>query len=73
MCFCGLVYVYKAMALYDNRDTQHTEEIGFDEGDIICLTHRLSDEWMEGYLFTDPEQRRGMFPVAFVEVIEDLT
>eukprot|EP00041_Stephanoeca_diplocostata_P007938 m.113847 g.113847 ORF g.113847 m.113847 type:complete len:422 (+) comp17105_c0_seq1:140-1405(+) len=61
-----------AMALYDNRDTQHDEEIGFDEGDIICLTQRLSEEWMEGYRFSDPAQQHGMFPTAFVEVIVDL-
>eukprot|EP00038_Savillea_parva_P020673 m.32131 g.32131 ORF g.32131 m.32131 type:complete len:205 (-) comp4862_c0_seq1:163-777(-) len=61
-----------ALALYDNLDTQHDEEIKFQEGDAICLTGHVDDDWLEGYVFTDPDMRVGIFPLAFVEVIVDL-
>eukprot|EP00035_Acanthoeca_spectabilis_P025192 m.457283 g.457283 ORF g.457283 m.457283 type:complete len:407 (-) comp21225_c0_seq1:92-1312(-) len=61
-----------ALALYDNEDTEHEEEVKFKEGEAICLTARVSDDWLEGYVFTDSTKRVGIFPLAFVEVIVDL-
>lgn len=69
--FCALVQVFVeryALALYDNEDTEHEEEVKFKEGEAICLTARVSDDWLEGYVFTDSTKRVGIFPLAFVEV-----
>jgi hypothetical protein len=51
---------------------QHDEEISFKEGDAICLTSRVDDEWLEGYLYLDATKKVGIFPTAFVEIIVDL-
>ena len=40
----------------------------FSEGDTIILLEYIGTEWLRGEL----RGQRGMFPVAFVEVIEAL-
>ncbi|GFO11614.1 Sh3 domain-containing protein 19-like [Plakobranchus ocellatus] len=43
-------------------------ELAIEEGDIIRLLERVGDEWLKGEL----GGHKGIFPAAFVEVIEDL-
>ena len=50
---------------YDGEDPA---DLAFAAGDIIRLVERVGNEWMKGEL----NGRVGMFPVGFVEVIEDI-
>ena len=43
-------------------------DLCFDEGDYIRLLERVDTEWVRGELHGNV----GMFPLTFVEVIEDL-
>ncbi|XP_035788906.1 arfGAP with SH3 domain, ANK repeat and PH domain-containing protein-like isoform X1 [Anopheles albimanus] len=61
----------RCRALYDcNADND--DELEFKEGEIlIVLNERTDDEnWMEGQIEGDGT-RRGMFPVSFVQMIND--
>ena len=40
----------------------------FEDGDVIKLLERLGPEWRKGEL----NGRVGLFPLSFVDVIEDL-
>ena len=40
----------------------------FEDGDVFKLLERVGDEWMRG----SHRGRVGIFPVSFVEVLEDL-
>lgn len=40
----------------------------FSSGEIITLVARISDEWLRGEL----KGKTGLFPAAFIEIIEDL-
>ncbi|XP_065845731.1 SH3 domain-containing protein 19-like [Oscarella lobularis] len=44
-------------------------ELSFKVGDVIVLTERVNDEWLVGRL----NNQEGMFPVAFVDVVMDLS
>ncbi len=43
------------------------EDLSFKEGDVIILKNRVG-EWLRGEL----RGKSGIFPLAFVEIIEDL-
>ncbi|XP_058125300.1 arfGAP with SH3 domain, ANK repeat and PH domain-containing protein [Anopheles ziemanni] len=61
----------RCRALYDcNADND--DELEFKEGEIlVVLNERTDDEnWMEGQIEGD-STRRGMFPVSFVQMIEE--
>jgi len=58
-------------ALYD-CEADNEDELSFEEGDtIVILNEETEDEnWMEGYLLTNPK-KRGLFPVSFVNIVSD--
>ncbi|CAH1268092.1 SH3D19 [Branchiostoma lanceolatum] len=43
-------------------------DLSFEEGDVISLLERVGDEWMKGEL----KGKAGIFPLSFVEVVENL-
>lgn len=49
-------------------DGDGAEDLVFEEGDVIRLLERVGPEWRRGEL----NGHKGLFPLAFVEVIEDL-
>ncbi len=55
------------MARFDFEGEGDTD-LSFESGDVIKLTKKVGDEWLEGEL----AGMTGMFPLAFVEVLEDL-
>ena len=57
-----------AVALYDNDDPEHPDEIAFMTGTVLCLTKKLDEEWMEGNLVNVEPKKVGIFPAAFVDV-----
>jgi len=61
----------KCRALYD-CEADNEDELTFEEGDIIVVINEDTEDenWMEGCLQIDPS-RRGLFPVSFVNMLED--
>jgi len=57
----------RCMARFDYEGTE-TEDLGFIAGDVIRLKDHVGDEWLRGEL----NGRIGVFPAAFVEIIEHL-
>jgi len=55
------------MARFDYEATE-AEDLGFVAGDIIRLVEHVGDEWLRGEL----DGKTGVFPVAFVEIVEHL-
>jgi len=55
------------VARFDYEATE-ADDLGFVAGDVIELTERVGDEWLRGKL----NGKTGVFPVAFVEIIEHL-
>ena len=49
-------------------DGEGPEDLLFEDGDVIKLLERLGPEWRKGEL----NGRVGLFPLSFVDVIEDL-
>ncbi|XP_029005768.2 SH3 domain-containing protein 19 isoform X2 [Betta splendens] len=47
---------------------EHSDELSFSEGDVIQLKEYVGDDWARGKLGV----LTGIFPLNFVEVIEDL-
>lgn len=41
----------------------------FQEGDQICITRYVNDEWLEGTL----DGRTGMFPISYVEITSPIS
>jgi hypothetical protein len=60
--------VAHAIALYANDDPEGPDELMFQEDQIIILTRRVNEEWLEGYINGADESSKGIFPTAFVEV-----
>lgn len=44
------------------------DDLDFVSGDVIRIIERVNDEWLRGEL----KGKTGVFPVAFVEIVEDL-
>ena len=61
----------KCRALYD-CEADNDDELTFEEGDIIVVINEDTEDenWMEGCLMNDPN-KRGLFPVSFVNMLED--
>ena len=57
----------RARALYSYKSTSE-EELSFQPGDIVMLTQRVDEDWLEGTL----RGQTGCFPEQFVEIIENL-
>lgn len=55
------------MARFDFEGEQ-SDELSFSEGDVIRLREYVGQEWVRGEL----RGRTGMFPLNFVEIVEDL-
>lgn len=73
MRICKYVYVCcsdgpRCRALF-NYDSVSVGDLQFQTGEMIRLLRKVSDEWFEGETI---EGRRGMFPVNFVEIIQNL-
>ena len=49
-------------------DGEGPEDLVFEDGDVIKLLERVGPEWRKGEL----NGKVGLFPLSFVEVIEDL-
>jgi len=66
-----LIRAKRCRTLYDcNADRE--DELAFKEGEMIVILSEKTDEeaWMEGFIEGEPE-RKGVFPVNFVEMIPD--
>lgn len=69
--FLGYGPPRRCRALYDcNADND--DELEFKEGEILLVLNERTDDdnWMEGEIEGDPS-RRGMFPVSFVQMLDD--
>ncbi|XP_072290935.1 endophilin-A3b [Eucyclogobius newberryi] len=54
-------------ALYSFK-SERDEELNFDSGDVIVLTSRADENWLEGSIGT----RSGLFPANYVDVLVPL-
>ncbi|EZA47681.1 arfGAP with SH3 domain, ANK repeat and PH domain-containing protein isoform X2 [Ooceraea biroi] len=61
----------RCRALYD-CEADNEDELSFREGEVIIVTNEQTDDdnWMEGALERAPD-RRGMFPISFVHMLQD--
>eukprot|EP00090_Calanus_glacialis_P033504 TRINITY_DN5567_c0_g1_i2.p1 TRINITY_DN5567_c0_g1~~TRINITY_DN5567_c0_g1_i2.p1 ORF type:complete len:1002 (-),score=143.51 TRINITY_DN5567_c0_g1_i2:841-3846(-) len=61
----------RCRALYD-CEADNEDELSFEEGDIIIIISEETedDNWMEGILETNPDNR-GLFPASFVHMLSD--
>lgn len=57
----------RCKAVYD-YDSGNPDDLRFNTGDIIQITKRINAEWLKGEI----HEAAGMFPVAYVEIIEDI-
>ncbi|XP_067897240.1 SH3 domain-containing protein 19 [Heterodontus francisci] len=57
----------RCVARFDFEGDQ-ADELTFFEGDVIALKEYVSEEWARGQL----KGRSGIFPLNFVEIVEDL-
>ncbi|KAJ3440318.1 sorting nexin [Anaeramoeba flamelloides] len=59
----------KAIALYDNHETDENE-LAFEEDDVIIITNMENkDGWWTGFLENDQTCTEGLFPNNFVKLI----
>ncbi|XP_055687267.1 uncharacterized protein LOC129792352 isoform X24 [Lutzomyia longipalpis] len=57
----------QARAKY-NFNAQSAIELSLNKGELVKLTRRVDDNWFEGRV----ANRKGIFPVAYVEVLTDI-
>lgn len=57
----------RCKALFDFT-AENAGELNFKSGDIIITLEWVNEEWMNGKL----GEQEGMFPLSFVEIIEEL-
>ena len=57
----------RCLARFDYEATE-ADDLSFVAGDVIRLKECVGDEWLRGEL----NGKTGVFPVAFVEIIEHL-
>ena len=57
----------RCLARFD-YDTNEADDLQFAAGDVIQLLEHVSDDWLKGSL----RGRVGMFPLSFVEILEDV-
>lgn len=55
----------QAKALYD-FEAQTAREISFSKGDILGISRKIDDNWYEGF----HGDQKGIFPVAYVQILE---
>lgn len=55
------------MARFD-FEGEHSDELSFSEGDVIQLKEYMGQDWARGQI----GGHTGIFPLNFVDVIEDL-
>lgn len=48
-----------------NFQAQSGVELSLNKGELVALTRRVDDNWFEGRI----ANRKGIFPVSYVEVI----
>ncbi|XP_071572236.1 uncharacterized protein L(3)05822 [Temnothorax nylanderi] len=51
------------IALYDFSAT-HPNDLALKEGDVVQLVKKVNDDWLEGRI----GNRRGMFPLSFIDI-----
>ncbi|XP_011643709.1 uncharacterized protein B0303.7 [Pogonomyrmex barbatus] len=51
------------IALYDFPAT-HPDDLALKEGDLVQLTKKVNDDWLEGRI----ENRQGIFPLSFIDI-----
>ncbi|GLV37592.1 ArfGAP with SH3 domain ankyrin repeat and PH domain [Carabus blaptoides fortunei] len=61
----------RCRALYDCQ-ADNEDELSFREGEVIVVLNEQTDDdnWMEGIVEDEPD-RKGMFPVSFVYMLQD--
>ena len=61
----------RCKALFDCK-AENDDELSFKKGDIIViLNEKTADKnWMKGYLESDVNKRRGLFPASYVRVLK---
>lgn len=67
----GVAVPKRCRALYD-CSADNEDELSFREGEVIIVLNEQTDDdnWMEGMVEKEPE-RRGMFPISFVYMLQD--
>lgn len=65
--YCALFSGPRAKALYD-FDVENDGELGFRENEMIKLTKRIDENWLEGQTQSGGS---GMFPANYVEIVEE--
>uniref|UniRef100_A0A8D3DZV9 SH3 domain-containing protein n=1 Tax=Scophthalmus maximus TaxID=52904 RepID=A0A8D3DZV9_SCOMX len=67
LCCCVPRSGPRCVARFD-FEGEHSDELSFSEGDVIQLKELMGQDWARGQMGTST----GIFPLNFVEVIEDL-
>ncbi len=64
-------HLRRCRALYD-CEADNDDELTFEEGDIILIINEETEDenWMEGMLEANAN-KRGLFPVSFVNMLPD--